>query len=137
MSHTTITLTFRFPMGHRILGLDGAGAKCANIHGHNWSADIELPNSDPYQPLEFGWVKQRLDNWIDTHLDHGFMVAEDDPFRLYLEDQKLKHYTVGCPPTTECLAQTLADACETRVGRTPLCVHVLEGYRNAATWYDR
>lgn len=129
---TTITLTFRWPMGHRILGLTGAGAKCQNVHGHNWLADIEIPNDDG--GLEFGWVKAQMNGWIDAHLDHGFLVGEDDPFGEDLVRLGSKRFVVPGQPTTEALARLLAEVAEERTGRTPARVHVLEGYRNAATW---
>lgn len=132
MVSVTITLTFRWPMGHRILGLPGAGAKCKGIHGHNWCADVELPNDDGV--LEFGAVKGLIEGFIDEYWDHGFMVARDDPFREYLRDEVLKYFVVDEPPTTECVATQLALAVEERIGVQPTRVHVLEGYRNAATW---
>jgi 6-pyruvoyltetrahydropterin/6-carboxytetrahydropterin synthase len=128
----SITLSFRWPMGHRILGLEGAGAKCRNVHGHNWQADIELPNDDG--ALEFGAVKAAIGDWIDAYLDHGFMCALDDPFKSYLMDEGLKFRAIPGPPTTEAIATDLAEMTERLVGVRPLRVHVLEGWRNAATW---
>jgi 6-pyruvoyltetrahydropterin/6-carboxytetrahydropterin synthase len=128
----SITLTFRWPMGHRILGLVGAGAKCKNVHGHNWTADVELPNDDG--ALEFGAVKQVIGGWIDERWDHGFMLAESDPFLDWLLDNNMKHYCVPCRPDTECVARTLGENVTRIIGTAPLRVHVLEGYRNAATW---
>lgn len=128
----SITLTFRFPMGHRILGLEGGGAKCRNVHGHNWTADVELPNDDG--SLEFGEVKAAVGDWIEATLDHGFMVAADDPFLEYLRANDLKHYVVVGRPDTETVAAVLATQTDVLTGVLPLRVHVLEGYRNAATW---
>lgn len=131
---TTISLTFRWPMGHRILGLPGDGEKCANIHGHNWTAEIELPNDD--RALEFGEVKSKVGEWIIDGLDHGFMVHADDPFLEYLRDNDLKHHVSSLPPTTEVVAAHLAHEVTELIGVRPFRVHVMEGYRNAATWYD-
>lgn len=128
----TITLTFRWPMGHRILGLDGPGAKCRNIHGHNWVADVELPNDEGF--LEFGDVKASVGRWLEQRWDHGFMCEDDDPFLDYLIAEGLKHYAVDCQPTTECVATELAAQVEILTTVLPVRVHVQEGYRNAATW---
>lgn len=128
----SVTLTFRWPMGHRILGLDGGGAKCRNIHGHNWTADVELENGD--RQLEFGEVKAQLGEFVRQCWDHGFMVAEDDPFLAYLQGNDLKHYVVAGRPDTETVAEELAKQAAVLLGKAPLRVHVLEGYRNAATW---
>lgn len=132
---TTITLTFRWPMGHRILGLPGSGEKCRNIHGHNWTADVEFPvHNHTAGDLEFGAVKAAVNTWLDAVLDHGFAVAHDDPFRDYLVAEDLKHVTLAGPPTTEALAAYIAGTVENLVGRRPCRVHLVEGYRNAATW---
>jgi 6-pyruvoyltetrahydropterin/6-carboxytetrahydropterin synthase len=128
----SVELTFRWPMGHRILGLEGAGAKCRNIHGHNWEATVSLPNDNGQ--LEFGEVKKLVGDWIEHTWDHGFMVHVDDPFVHYLADQDLKRYVIGEPPTTEVIAAALAIQTEVLIGVAPLSVHVVEGYRNAATW---
>lgn len=132
MSSTTITLTFRWPMGHRILGLTGGGAKCRNIHGHNWTAEVELPNDDG--ALEFGAVKEAVGDWITTRLDHGFAVASNDPFLDYLRAEDMKRYVLPHAPTTEVIAAALAHEVHHLVGVLPVRVHLVEGYRNAATW---
>lgn len=131
---TTITLTFRWPMGHRILGLPGSGAKCRNVHGHNWIADVELPNDAG--ELEFGAVKGAVGGWITDELDHGFAVHDADDFIDYLREHGLKHIALTEPPTTEAIASLIAGKTHELLGVRPARVHVMEGYRNAATWYD-
>jgi len=128
----SVELTFRWPMGHRILGLEGAGSKCRNIHGHNWEAIVSLPNDDGR--LEFGEVKKLVGDWIDAHWDHGFMVHVNDTFVDYLADNGLKVYVVEEPPTTEVIAAALAEQTRMLTSVPPISVHVQEGYRNAATW---
>lgn len=128
----SITLSFNWPMGHRILGLDGAGAKCRNVHGHNWVAEIELPNDSG--KLEFGAVKSAVGEWIETYLDHGFILDLADPFTEYLSAEDMKFWSLDGPPTTEAIAKLLSDKTEELVGVKPLRVYVREGFRNAATW---
>lgn len=128
----SITLTFRWAMGHRILGLVGPGSKCANVHGHNWEAEVTLANDDG--ALEFGAVKSNLQEWIDARWDHGFLCAYDDPFRDTLRNMGSKVFLVMGPPTTERIAEFMAGQVAEIVGEWPLSVHVREGYRNAATW---
>lgn len=129
---TSIALTFFWPMGHRIRGLDGLGAKCNNIHGHSWVAEVEIPN--PNFELEFGAVKYLIEDFIETNWDHGFMLAKDDPFQEYLIAEGHKHALVDGPPTTEKVAEELARMVGELVFHTPNRVHVRESYRNAATW---
>jgi 6-pyruvoyl-tetrahydropterin synthase len=132
MSSTSITLTFRWPMGHRILGLDGLGAKCANIHGHNWEAEVELPNDEGN--LEFGAVKALIGGFIENTWDHGFMCEITDPFKDYLLAEGLKFSALNEPPTTEAIGKRLAEIITRLVDVQPLSVHIREGWRNAATW---
>lgn len=128
----SIALKFFWPMGHRILGLDGLGAKCTNIHGHSWIAEIEIANKD--LELEFGAVKAAVEDFIESTWDHGFMLDQDDPFLAYLQEQGLKHAIVDGPPTTERVAEELAKEVTKLLGRSPLRVYVQESYRNAAAW---
>lgn len=128
----TVTLTFRWAMGHRILDLPGAD-KCANIHGHNWVADVELPNDDG--ALEFGEVKASIGEWIDTVWDHGMLVWSFDPLRAWMDDTGSKYDHLPVAPTTEAIAAELGRKAHQLTGRVPVSVKVTEGYRNAATWY--
>jgi 6-pyruvoyltetrahydropterin/6-carboxytetrahydropterin synthase len=125
-------LTFRWPMGHRILGYEGAGEKCRNIHGHNWTAEVSLANDSG--KLEFGYVKERLGSWIDQHWDHSFAVAADDPFLEYLRLNDLKHHELRHPPTTENLAAHLAVVAGELFPALINYVHIQEGFNNGATW---
>lgn len=127
----TVTLSFRWPMGHRILGMAGA-EKCANVHGHNWTADIELPNDDG--ALEFGAVKDAIGGWIEDTWDHGMLLEWNDPLRAWLDAEGLKYDYLPVQPTTEAVACELARKARELVGVAPVRVHVLEGWRNAATW---
>lgn len=127
----SVILSFRWPMGHRILGLEGA-EKCANVHGHNWQADVELPNDDG--SLEFGHVKAAIGGWIETHWDHGMLIEASDPFREWLRANSSKHSILAVPPTTEAIAREVAGVAVALLGVTPTRVVVVEGWRNAATW---
>lgn len=127
----TVTLTFRWAMGHRILDMPGA-EKCANIHGHNWVADIELPNDDG--ALEFGAVKDAIGGWINEAWDHGMLVEWNDPLRAWMEQHGSKYDYLPVRPTTEAIACELARKAGELVGVRPASVKVTEGYRNAATW---
>lgn len=127
----TVTLTFRWAMGHRILDMPGA-EKCANIHGHNWVAEVELPNDD-YR-LEFGEVKASIGGWIDAYWDHGMLVQSFDPLRRWMEANGSKYDHLPVQPTTEAIAAELARKAHQLTDRVPVSVKVTEGYRNAATW---
>ncbi|UXE04470.1 PreQ0 pathway QueD-like protein [Mycobacterium phage Funsized] len=127
----TVTLTFRWAMGHRILGMAGA-EKCANIHGHNWVAEVELPNDDG--TLEFGAVKDAIGGWIDDTWDHGMLVEWSDPLRTWMANNDSKFDYLPVPPTTEAIAAEIGRKAHDLLDVRPVSVKVTEGYRNAATW---
>jgi hypothetical protein len=97
-------------------------------------ADVELPNDTG--ALEFGAVKAALGDWIDAELDHGFAVHDQDDFLVYLREHGLRHVALAEPPTTEAITALIAAKAYELLGVRPVRVHVMEGYRNAATWYD-
>ncbi|MGE4003110.1 MAG: 6-pyruvoyl tetrahydropterin synthase family protein [Planctomycetaceae bacterium] len=73
----------RFNAGHRLLGHEG---KCANFHGHNYTADFFVtaagdeptPVDDVGRVIDFAALKALLKGWIDEHWDHGFILSSDD-----------------------------------------------------------
>jgi 6-pyruvoyltetrahydropterin/6-carboxytetrahydropterin synthase len=124
-----------FAAGHRILGLDGAGAKCRNIHGHTFDVTWEFFQPDGPMTLEFGALKEGLRDLVKHHWDHGFFVDEDDDFVDYLTAQSLKHFPTPGPPTTELIARIIAESTMKLFPFTLLhSVHLKEGPENAATW---
>jgi 6-pyruvoyltetrahydropterin/6-carboxytetrahydropterin synthase len=133
----TITVSHNAETAHRIPGLPGAGAKCGNVHGHSfwiqWTFDIN--GTDAHHGAEFSRIKSALRGWVDEYLDHGFVVRDGDPVGLFLEEMGLKVLFLSEHPTTEILAQVLADkAAELLPDLVCTRVHVKETNVNAATW---
>lgn len=145
----TITVKHHFSAGHRIPGLIGEGAKCANAHGHTFGVEVEIqqpPTADQGSgkdhhvaaQLEFGAVKKLIRGWIDEKFDHGYIVWRDDDIMLpFLRANNMKHYVLQGKPTTELIASEIMGACRAlfngyRIAR----VHVTEGPHNAATCYS-
>jgi len=84
----------RFAAAHR---LDMVGAKCENLHGHNWNIEVHLGGArlDGAGVLvDFGIVKKHLAAILER-LDHQFL-NELEPFA-----QK--------PPSSENIAKHIAD----------------------------
>lgn len=76
----TITLTHTTDTGHRIPGHDGGSGKCARLHGHTYSFDVELSSDDLDGTgfvIDFGQIKKLLDEW-----DHRTLLWEGDPLGL-------------------------------------------------------
>ncbi len=136
MSTTTVRVRHKFSAGHRILGLTGAGEKCRNIHGHNFTC-WWMFDQRPGWPLavEFGSVKAELKEMIDRLLDHAFIVHKDDEFVGYLVTHGLKRYLLSDRPTTEAIAAEIARLTEAQFPALDLLyVQLTEGSNNEAVW---
>ncbi|MGE5256111.1 MAG: 6-carboxytetrahydropterin synthase QueD [Hyphomicrobiales bacterium] len=67
-----LKVTTRFAAAHR---LTMVGAKCENLHGHNWKIEVYLAGSRLDEAgvlMDFGEIKTRLREII-TRLDHQFL----------------------------------------------------------------
>lgn len=98
---------FRFCAAHRLVR--GYAGKCTNLHGHNFTVRVELQahTLNPQGMVEdfasLDWFKA----WLDEHLDHGTLVAVDDPLMLYLKEHDQKHWVMDGNPTSERIARLL------------------------------
>ena len=67
-----LKVTTRFAAAHR---LTMVGAKCENLHGHNWKIEVYLAGSQLDAAgvlMDFGEIKARLRKII-AQLDHQFL----------------------------------------------------------------
>lgn len=134
----TVTVRHHMSAGHRILGLTGPGAKCANLHGHTFgiSWTFAVPDNTA-RTVEFTNIKRVLREWVDSTLDHGYIVdSNDEPLLEFLRKHDLKHHTIPRAPTTEAIAALIADHTQRALlpGVGLVSVEVTEGPHNAATW---
>jgi 6-pyruvoyltetrahydropterin/6-carboxytetrahydropterin synthase len=132
----TISVSHNAEIAHRITTLIGAD-KCRNIHGHSlwitWT--FETPDTSG-RGTEFGSVKKRLRNWVDEHLDHGFVSHNADPLGHLIAERGLKVLFLPGAPTTEAIAARLAEAARAVLPALPLrSVHVSESNTSSVTWY--
>lgn len=73
----SVTKTFRWEMGHRLMLHEG---KCRHMHGHSYRADVTLsgvvdPNTGMVVDFyEMGFIKER----INRVLDHAFALCSSD-----------------------------------------------------------
>lgn len=131
------TVSHHFSAGHRIIGLPGPGAKCANVHGHTFGVEWTVQLSElSAGTVEFGAIKKLFRGWVDDNLDHGFIVDEDDePMMDVLLQCSSKMFVLPHRPTTEAIAATIAYQCQQLVPDVLVqSVKVTEGPHNAATW---
>lgn len=108
-------ITFDFCAGHRLLNHKG---KCRYPHGHNYAVSIGIIYPSYYVEKEqgylvdFGDLKHLVKSYIDTQLDHGFILHHADPLIDKLEqlgDECVKVYIVGKPPTAETIAELICE----------------------------
>jgi 6-pyruvoyltetrahydropterin/6-carboxytetrahydropterin synthase len=83
MSKCTISKEIEFDAGHRV---STHGSKCRNPHGHRYKVRVTCKGSiidDPSRPdhgmlVDFGDLKNIMNEKIHDVLDHGFIVWQDD-----------------------------------------------------------
>ena len=100
-----VTKEIHFCYGHRLLQYEG---KCRYLHGHNARVEIEMESETldhRGMVIDFNDVKERLQTWIDTTLDHKMLLHEQDPVIPLLKNVKEPMVLLKKNPTAEVLAQ--------------------------------
>ncbi|RCV51920.1 6-pyruvoyl trahydropterin synthase family protein [Marinitenerispora sediminis] len=140
-----VTVRHNFETAHRLPHL---GGKCRNLHGHSWWVEVTVAGDLDERGIvvDFGSLKKRLRDWIDTHLDHGAMLGDADPLvpALLADGSKLFQFGVSEPskgldwPTVENVADLVARVAANEIeaagwtGVTVSAVRVSETHVNAA-----
>lgn len=90
--------------------MNGYEGKCSNIHGHTWRVRFSVSGN---QLNRFGFVWdfgdfKPMKSFIDEKLDHAMLISQDDAAMIHFcEENKQKHFVLGCNPTSENLAEFL------------------------------
>ena len=96
-----------FCAGHRVLGHE---SKCANAHGHNYSAFIHAVASDLDdlgRVIDFSVIKEKVGAWLDEYWDHTFIIYNKDEKLIACRDVLEKNkevFIADFNPTAENLA---------------------------------
>ncbi|HXV19138.1 MAG TPA: 6-carboxytetrahydropterin synthase [Candidatus Omnitrophota bacterium] len=96
-----------FCYGHRLLDYEG---KCAHPHGHNGKIEIELKSSKldkRAMVYDFGDIKEIVQKWVDSELDHKMILRKDDPLVKILSDLGEPYFEMKENPTAEALAKLI------------------------------
>lgn len=67
-----------FDAGHRLVGHE---SKCKMLHGHRYKCEFFLTsnNLDSIgRVIDFGVIKSVIGSWIDSNLDHNFILKKED-----------------------------------------------------------
>ncbi|MEM9412140.1 MAG: 6-carboxytetrahydropterin synthase [Planctomycetota bacterium] len=126
-----VTIMRRIPFcaGHRLLGHEG---KCANLHGHNYVAEIYITGDETDKigrVVDFSVVNRLFKGWIDDNWDHGMLVWNEDKGAIEaiqaMSPNRL--YRMPYNPTAENMAKYLL------LEISPQLVKQIEGYSVQAT----
>lgn len=103
-----ITRRYEFDAGHRVLGHEG---KCRHIHGHRYVAEVTV-ESDQLDSVgrvvDFGVLKGKMAEFIDTNWDHNLLLNRDDPMALHLKTAgEREPFLFDGNPTAENIARVL------------------------------
>lgn len=120
----TIMRRILFCAGHRLLGHEG---RCANLHGHNYTAQIYVTGSQIDalgRVVDFAVVNQLFKGWIDNNWDHGMLLWDQDhqAIQALTSLEKNRVYLLPYNPTAENMARYLI--CKV----APQLVSQIDGY---------
>lgn len=139
LGYNTVSVRHHFSAGHRLVGLDGPGAKCSNLHGHTFAVQWTFLAPDrTARSIEFGALKAGLRGWVDDNLDHGYIChTEDEELFAAIVALRSKHFITEEPPTTETIAWVIAKATSELFPDLDLISVTLdEGPSNSASWVN-
>jgi 6-pyruvoyltetrahydropterin/6-carboxytetrahydropterin synthase len=104
-----VTKEIHFSYGHRLRDYE---KKCKHLHGHNGRVEITLAAEKlDYRGMviDFVDVKEIVQNWIMSELDHKLLLRADDPLVAVLRDANEVFYTMTENPTAENIAKLIFD----------------------------
>ena len=105
----TVIREMHFSYGHRLLGYEG---KCRHLHGHNGRLEVHISTpelNDKGMVMDFDEVKRRIQNWVDTELDHRMLLSKLDPAVKALKALNEPVVEVDFNPTAENIARMILE----------------------------
>jgi len=102
-----ITKEVYFCYGHRLMNHPG---KCRNLHGHSVKASISIKQASLNEQgmvCDFADVKDCVEGFIDTVLDHNFLLHKNDPIIPTLIANQEQFLAIDEHPTAEVLSKMI------------------------------
>lgn len=102
-----ITKEVYFCYGHRLMHHSG---KCKNLHGHSVKASISIKSetlNEQAMVCDFADVREAVENFVDAHLDHNFLLHKDDPIIPALIANQERFMALDDHPTAEVLSKMI------------------------------
>ena len=103
------------------------GAKCENLHGHNWKIEVFVQGQSTDKGgvlVDFGVIKRHVRELMET-LDHKFL-------------NELEYFSEDTPPSSENIARYLADPLAARMDLPGIRVSRVTAWESddaSATYY--
>lgn len=105
----SVTRLIHFCYGHRLMDYEG---KCRHPHGHNGKIEITMegPTLDKRgMVMDFEEIKQSVQKWVDSELDHKMLLNKKDPLVKILGDMGEPIVVMDENPTAENIAKHIFD----------------------------
>jgi 6-pyruvoyltetrahydropterin/6-carboxytetrahydropterin synthase len=137
VSDNTIAVRHNIEVAHRLWQLPG---KCEAIHGHSMWVRLELAGvldrHGLLSGLDFGAVKARFREYLDSSYDHHLLLDRADPVLTALAGTAVPRiHTCPAQPTTEHIAMWVGQwARGAFPGSKAGMVTVNETHVNEASW---
>ena len=109
-----VTKIIHFCYGHRLLNYEG---KCRHLHGHNGKVEIQLSREkldERGMVVDFDEIKQVVQTWINTELDHKMLLNRADPILPVLQKLGEPVYILDANPTAETIARLIYEFAASR-----------------------
>ena len=109
----TVTKEVYFCYGHRLMHHPG---KCRNLHGHSVKAAITVSAAkldEQGMVCDFSDIQKAATGFIDSTLDHTFLLHRDDPLCPVLDREGERYLKLDEHPTAEALARIIFDHIKT------------------------
>ena len=103
----TVSRLIHFCYGHRLMDYEG---KCRHPHGHNGKVEITMqgPKLDKRGMLmDFEDIKQTVQKWVDSELDHKMLLNKKDPLVKILSGMGEPIVVMDGNPTAENIAKMI------------------------------
>ena len=135
MSTYRVTRQIDFCYGHRLLNYNG---KCRYLHGHNGLLEVDVESTsldNQGMVVDFGRVKDVVEGWVDTNLDHRMLLSRNDPVVPCLRQIGEPMYLMDENPTAENIARLIFNQAH-KLGLKVAEVRLWETASNCAAYKD-
>ena len=133
-----ITKFIEIDLGHRVTNHK---SKCKNLHGHRYKIVAGVDDkviitkgaSDEGMVIDFSDLKEVMMQEIDERLDHGFLLYDQDPFKMFFDTMivnqpGMKVIYVPFVPTAENIAKWLFGIVKQKLAERNIFLRYIEVY---------